>query len=90
MVLMVLYRNTAGANLFLFACPTPQALVSWATALRLAAWEKSRIEEVYTGHLFRLSMMDRDGHCTFLRDTLISPNIPNFHVLPCFTPLVRN
>ncbi|KAG9052640.1 hypothetical protein FS842_009468 [Serendipita sp. 407] len=56
----VITINTAGSNLILFACPSPQTLLSWATALRLAAWEKSRIEEIYTGHLFRLSMME-DG-----------------------------
>lgn len=54
----LIYRNTAGSNLILFACPSPQTLLSWATALRLASWEKSRIEEIYTGHLFRLSMME--------------------------------
>lgn len=54
----LIHSNTAGSNLVLFACPSPQTLLSWATALRLASWEKSRIEEIYTGHLFRLSMME--------------------------------
>ena len=52
--------NTAGENLIAFACPNPQSLVSWATALRLASWEKSRIEEIYTGHLLRLSLVEND------------------------------
>jgi CCR4-NOT transcriptional complex subunit CAF120 len=56
--------NTAGENLIVFSCPTPQSLVSWATALRLASWEKSRIEEIYTGHLLRLSLVEND-QCKF-------------------------
>lgn len=52
--------NTAGENLNVFACASPQSLVSWATALRLASWEKSRIEEIYTGHLLRLSLVEND------------------------------
>jgi CCR4-NOT transcriptional complex subunit CAF120 len=52
------HRNTAGLNRILLACPAPQSLLSWTTALRLAAWEKSRLEEIYTGHLLRLSTME--------------------------------
>jgi len=52
--------STAGENLIVFACASPQSLVSWATALRLASWEKSRIEEIYTGHLLRLSLVESD------------------------------
>jgi CCR4-NOT transcriptional complex subunit CAF120 len=52
--------NTAGENLMVFSCPTPQSLISWATALRLASWEKARIEEIYTGHLLRLSLVEND------------------------------
>lgn len=54
----VLTLNTAGANLILFACPDAASLVSWAAALRLAAWEKSRLEEIYTAHLLRMTLSD--------------------------------
>jgi CCR4-NOT transcriptional complex subunit CAF120 len=50
--------NTAGSNLLLFACPSTQALLSWAAALRLAAWEKSRLEEIYSAHLIRITLDD--------------------------------
>ncbi|TCD64822.1 hypothetical protein EIP91_003603, partial [Steccherinum ochraceum] len=50
--------NTAGLNLLLFSCPSTQALVSWSAALRLAAWEKSRLEEMYTAHLVRIMLND--------------------------------
>ncbi|EKM58341.1 uncharacterized protein PHACADRAFT_90445 [Phanerochaete carnosa HHB-10118-sp] len=64
----VLTLNTAGSNLLLFACPSTQALLSWAAALRLAAWEKSRLEEIYSAHLIRITLNDgRDMH-TPLRD----------------------
>jgi CCR4-NOT transcriptional complex subunit CAF120 len=52
----VLTLNTAGSNLILFSCPSQSALVSWATALRLSAWEKSRLEEIYTAHLIRITL----------------------------------
>jgi CCR4-NOT transcriptional complex subunit CAF120 len=29
--------------------------MSWAAALRLSAWEKSRLEEIYTAHLIRIN-----------------------------------
>ncbi len=45
--------NTAGSNRILFSCPTESNLAFWVTALRLASWEKSRIEEIYTGHVLR-------------------------------------
>lgn len=54
----VLTLNTAGSNLLLFACPDAPALVSWAAALRLASWEKSRLEEIYTAHLLRMTLSD--------------------------------
>lgn len=54
----VLTLNTAGSNLILFACPDAPSLVSWAAALRLAAWEKSRLEEIYTAHLLRMTLSD--------------------------------
>ncbi|KAF8575161.1 hypothetical protein K439DRAFT_764625 [Ramaria rubella] len=56
----VITINNAGSNLIFFACPSSAALVSWATALRLAAWEKSRLEEIYTAHLLRMSLSDGD------------------------------
>ncbi|KAI6128966.1 hypothetical protein EDD16DRAFT_28489 [Pisolithus croceorrhizus] len=52
----VLTLNTAGSNLVLFSCPTTQALISWASAFRLAAWEKSRLEEIYSAHLIRITL----------------------------------
>ena len=45
--------NTAGSNRLLFSCPSEQDLARWSTALRLAAWERSRLEEIYTGHLIK-------------------------------------
>ena len=54
----VITLNTAGSNLLLFSCPSSDSLVSWATAFRLAAWEKARIEEIYTAHLIRLTLND--------------------------------
>ncbi|KAK7690672.1 hypothetical protein QCA50_005771 [Cerrena zonata] len=50
--------NTAGLNMLLFSCPTTQALISWVSALRLAAWEKSRLEEMYSAHLLRITLND--------------------------------
>ncbi|TDL23536.1 hypothetical protein BD410DRAFT_721136 [Rickenella mellea] len=49
----VIALNTAGSNFLLFSCPSSAELVSWVSAIRLAAWEKSRLEEIYTGHLLR-------------------------------------
>ncbi|KAG6334647.1 hypothetical protein ID866_4443 [Astraeus odoratus] len=64
----VLTLNTAGSNLLLFCCPSTQALVSWATALRLAAWEKSRLEEIYTAHLIRITLpYGKDTRSTLVR-----------------------
>ena len=50
--------NSAGSNLLLFSCPSTAALISWAAALRLSAWEKSRLEEIYTAHLIRITLND--------------------------------
>ncbi|THH13046.1 hypothetical protein EW146_g7123 [Bondarzewia mesenterica] len=50
--------NSAGSNLLLFSCPSTTALISWATAFRLSAWEKSRLEEIYTAHLIRITLND--------------------------------
>ena len=52
----VLTLNTAGANLLLFSCPSTSTLISLAAALRLASWEKSRLEEIYTAHLIRITL----------------------------------
>jgi CCR4-NOT transcriptional complex subunit CAF120 len=52
----IITLNTAGSNLILFACPSPAALMSWAAALRLCAWEKARLEEIYTAHLLRITL----------------------------------
>ncbi|KAI0303795.1 hypothetical protein B0F90DRAFT_1326973 [Multifurca ochricompacta] len=56
----VVTLNTAGSNLLLFSCPNAASLISWATALRLSTWEKSRLEEIYTAHLIRITL--NDGH----------------------------
>lgn len=45
--------NTAGSNRLLFSCPSEQDLARWTTGLRLAAWERARLEEIYTGHLIK-------------------------------------
>ena len=58
----VITLNTAGINLKLFACPSTQSLLSWTAALRLAAWEKSRLEEIYTAHLLRITLDDGKRH----------------------------
>ncbi|KAJ3502700.1 hypothetical protein NLJ89_g8766 [Agrocybe chaxingu] len=63
----VLTLNTAGSNLLLFSCPSTQSLISWAAALRLAAWEKSRLEEIYTAHLIRITLNARDVPTTLIR-----------------------
>ncbi|KAI0635974.1 hypothetical protein C8Q77DRAFT_1155712 [Trametes polyzona] len=54
----VLTLNTAGSNLYLFSCPSAEALMQWTAALRLSAWEKSRLEEIYTAHLIRITLND--------------------------------
>ncbi|KAG1781697.1 hypothetical protein EV702DRAFT_1042160 [Suillus placidus] len=64
----VLTLNTAGSNLLLFSCPSTPALESWATALRLSAWEKSRLEEMYTAHLIRITLLEgKDTRTTLVR-----------------------
>ena len=35
--------------------------MQWTAAMRLAAWEKSRLEEIYTAHLIRITL--NDGEC---------------------------
>ena len=59
----VLTLNTAGSNLYLFSCPSTEALIQWTSAMRLAAWEKSRLEEIYTAHLIRITLNDGECHC---------------------------
>ncbi|KIK62928.1 hypothetical protein GYMLUDRAFT_41206 [Collybiopsis luxurians FD-317 M1] len=66
----VLTLNTAGSNLILFACPSTAALISWASALRLSSWEKSRLEEIYTAHLCRITLSARDIPTTLVRNRL--------------------
>jgi CCR4-NOT transcriptional complex subunit CAF120 len=46
--------NTAGSNRLLFSCPDEKTLAQWTTGLRLAAWERARLEEIYTGHLIKV------------------------------------
>ncbi|KAI0034243.1 hypothetical protein K488DRAFT_77395 [Vararia minispora EC-137] len=60
--------NSAGSNLLLFSCPDAPSLVAWASALRLAAWEKARLEEIYSAHLIRITLNDgRDAHSPLVR-----------------------
>ncbi|KAG6856890.1 hypothetical protein H0H87_012471 [Tephrocybe sp. NHM501043] len=66
----ILALNTAGANILLFSCPDPRSLKSWAAALRLAAWEKSRLEEIYTAHLLRIMLKQPDAPSTLVRGRL--------------------
>ncbi|KZT29755.1 hypothetical protein NEOLEDRAFT_1144853 [Neolentinus lepideus HHB14362 ss-1] len=54
----VITLNTAGSNLILFSCPSTPALISWASAIRLSSWEKSRLEEIYTAHLIRITLRE--------------------------------
>ncbi|KAI0001474.1 hypothetical protein BJV74DRAFT_818881 [Russula compacta] len=64
----VVTLNTAGSNLILFSCPNAASLISWATAFRLASWEKSRLEEVYTAHLIRITLNEgRTAPSTLVR-----------------------
>lgn len=66
----VLTLNTAGSNLLLFSCPSTNALISWASALRLSAWEKSRLEEVYTAHLIRITLNRPNAPTSLVRGKL--------------------
>ncbi|KAF8638252.1 hypothetical protein AX17_002274 [Amanita inopinata Kibby_2008] len=63
----ILAVNTAGSNLLLFSCPTQDALLAWTAALRLSSWEKSRLEELYTAHLIRITLNARDLPSTLVR-----------------------
>lgn len=67
----VLTLNTAGSNLLLFACPDTKSLICWAAALRLSAWEKSRLEEIYTAHLIRITLSGESCICFFISSLLM-------------------
>jgi CCR4-NOT transcriptional complex subunit CAF120 len=43
--------NSAGLNRIIFCAPSPAALSMWINAIRLAGWERSRCNEIYTGTL---------------------------------------
>ncbi|KAJ7067255.1 hypothetical protein C8F01DRAFT_1120764 [Mycena amicta] len=62
----ILAVNTSGSNLILFSCPSTPSLLSWAAALRLSAWEKSRLEEIYTAHLLRITLTGPDYPTTLV------------------------
>ncbi|KAG6853977.1 hypothetical protein C0991_011840 [Blastosporella zonata] len=66
----ILALNTAGSNILLFSCPDGRSLQCWAAALRLAAWEKSRLEEIYTAHLLRIMLKQPDAPSTLVRGRL--------------------
>ncbi|KAK2463437.1 hypothetical protein APHAL10511_004523 [Amanita phalloides] len=55
----ILAVNTAGSNLIFFSCPSREALMAWVAALRLSSWEKSRLEEIYTAHLIRVTQQGK-------------------------------
>ncbi len=38
--------------------------MQWTAAMRLAAWEKSRLEEIYTAHLIRITLNDGKFHAS--------------------------
>ena len=67
----VIALNTAGMNLLFFSCPSPQDAISWSTAFRLSCWEKTRLEEIYTAHLFHSNLgYVRDTPSTLTRGRL--------------------
>lgn len=76
----VITLNTAGSNLLLFSCPNTAALMAWAAALRLSAWEKSRLEEIYTAHLIRITLPGKSHHlvsvCRNANDSTTARDIP--------------
>ncbi|SCZ93519.1 BZ3500_MvSof-1268-A1-R1_Chr6-3g08712 [Microbotryum saponariae] len=43
--------NSAGLNRVLFCAPHEGSMMMWINAIRLAAWERSRTNEIYTGTL---------------------------------------
>ncbi|KAF8602352.1 hypothetical protein BDV93DRAFT_494874, partial [Ceratobasidium sp. AG-I] len=54
----ILTLNTAGSNLFIFACESQTTLLKWLSAFLVACWEKSRLEEIYTAQLLRISFTE--------------------------------
>lgn len=46
--------NSAGLNRVLFCAPSLQSLTMWLNSIRLACWERSRCNEIYTGMLLGL------------------------------------
>ncbi|GAA6027998.1 hypothetical protein JCM8097_001822 [Rhodosporidiobolus ruineniae] len=46
--------NSAGRNCILFCTPSLQSLTMWINAIRLSVWERSRVQEIYTGTLLGL------------------------------------
>lgn len=47
----IFFLNNAGRNKYVFSCTDQRTLTSWVTAIRLAAWERARLSEIYTGTL---------------------------------------
>ncbi|KAG0144671.1 hypothetical protein CROQUDRAFT_94819 [Cronartium quercuum f. sp. fusiforme G11] len=45
----IFFLNNAGRNKYVFSCSDRASLIAWVTAIRLAAWERSRLSEIYTG-----------------------------------------
>jgi CCR4-NOT transcriptional complex subunit CAF120 len=64
----VITLNTAGMNLLLFSCPSTQDVISWVAAFRLSCWEKSRLEEIYTAHLIRITLNNSSNAPSTLTD----------------------
>lgn len=46
--------NSAGLNRIIFCAPSAQSFSMWINAIRLAGWERSRCNEIYTGTLLGL------------------------------------
>lgn len=56
--LNVFSLNTAGSNLIFLSSSTEKEASMWAGAIRLAAWERSRLEEIQSAHLIRSQLTD--------------------------------
>ena len=65
--------GTVGSSTQTFYSPTAEALASIIAALRLCAWEKSRLEEIYTAHLLRLTH-DNGESCPTLHPSNLQTN----------------
>lgn len=59
--------NTAGSNRLLLSTPTDRELIRWTTGLRLAAWERSRLEEIYTAHLIKSVLRNEEPMSPLVR-----------------------